>query len=125
MRIGGVVKKVSVLLVMFAIVMFAGFAVAAEQAPGTVTLKASMGGVKFDHAKHAKAAKCETCHHAAKEGKALTSAHEKCNDCHTATPAAPVKANAKTAFHTTCIECHKKEAKGPQKCTECHDKTAK
>jgi len=125
MRIGGVVKKVSVLLVMFAIVMFASFAVAAEQAPGTVTLKASMGGVKFDHAKHAKASKCETCHHAAKEGKALTAAHENCNDCHTATPAAPVKANAKTAFHTTCIECHKKEAKGPQKCTECHDKTAK
>jgi hypothetical protein len=125
MRIGGVVKKISVLLVMFAIVLFASFALAAEQAPGTVTLKASMGGVKFDHAAHAKAAKCETCHHAAKEGKALTSAHEKCSDCHTATPVAPVKANAKTAFHGNCIECHKKEAKGPQKCTECHDKNAK
>jgi hypothetical protein len=124
MRIGGVVKKISVLLVLFSVVLFAGFVVA-EQAPGTVVLKASMGGVKFDHAAHAKANKCETCHHAAKDGKALTSPHEKCSDCHTATPVAPVTANAKTAFHGNCIECHKKEAKGPQKCTECHDKTAK
>ena len=115
MRIGGDVKKISVLLLMFAFVMFSSFVFAAEQAPGTVTLKASMGGVKFDHAQHAKAAKCDTCHHAAKDGKALATPHEKCNDCHTATPAAPVKANAKTAFHANCIECHKKEAKGPQK----------
>ena len=124
MRIGGVVEKISVLLIILAIVMFAGVVVA-EQAPGTVVLKASMGGVKFDHAQHAKAAKCDTCHHAAKAGKTPTSAHEKCTDCHTATPVAPVTANAKTAFHNTCIECHKKEGKGPQKCTECHDKTAK
>lgn len=124
MRIGGVVKKISVLLVLFAVVLFAG-TVMAEQAPGTVVLKASMGGVKFDHAAHAKATKCDVCHHAAKEGKALSSPHEKCVDCHTAAPAAPVKANNKTVFHNTCIECHKKVSKGPQKCTECHDKNAK
>ncbi len=124
MRIGGVVKKISVLLVMLAVVVFAGIVVA-EQAPTQVVLKASMGGVKFDHAKHMKANKCDVCHHAAKEGKALTSPHEKCNDCHTATPVAPVKATNKTVFHNTCIECHKKSGKGPQKCTECHDKTLK
>ncbi len=124
MRIGGVVKKISVLLLMFSVLVLTGVVIA-EQAPGTVTLKASMGGVKFDHAKHAKANKCDTCHHPAKAGKALSSPHEKCNDCHTATPAAPVTANSKTAFHNTCIECHKKAGKGPQKCTECHDKSLK
>ena len=119
-------KKISVLLVMLAVVMLGG-AFAAEQAPGSVVLKASMGGVKFDHAKHSKANKCEVCHHAAKTGKAMTSPHEKCNDCHTATPVVPVTANNKAVFHNTCIECHKKAAtaKAPQKCIECHDKTLK
>ncbi|MBI5419457.1 MAG: cytochrome C, partial [Deltaproteobacteria bacterium] len=28
----------------------------------------------------------------------------------------------KEAFHTQCKNCHKKEAKGPQKCDECHPK---
>lgn len=105
------------------VLMFVTFGFAQEKAPGTVVLKgAPMGGVKFDHAAHAKTAKCADCHHASKPEKALASPHQKCQDCHTSKVAAPIKTDAKTAFHTNCIECHKKAAKGPQKCTECHQK---
>ncbi len=110
-------------------------AYAAETAPGTVVLKgAPMGGVKFDHKAHEgrAGAKCDTCHHASKPEKALKSAHENCQDCHTSTPTAPVKTKAQAAFHNPaatagiCIDCHKAEnAKGkkaPTKCMECHQK---
>lgn len=107
---------------------------AAETAPGTVILKgAPMGGVKFDHKAHeGRGVKCETCHHASKPEKALASAHQKCQDCHTTTPTAPMKTKAQAAFHNPaatagiCIDCHKAEdAKGkkaPMKCMECHQK---
>lgn len=108
-------------------------AYAAETAPGTVILKgAPMGGVKFDHKAHEGMGKCDTCHHASKPEKALASAHQKCQDCHTSTAAAPMKTKAQAAFHNPtatagiCIDCHKAEnAKGkkaPTKCTECHQK---
>ncbi|MGZ4816626.1 MAG: cytochrome c3 family protein [Terriglobales bacterium] len=108
-------------------------AYAAETAPGTVILKgAPMGGVKFDHKTHAAATKCDTCHHASKPEKALTSPHQKCQDCHTTTATAPMKTKAQAVFHNPtatagiCIDCHKAEnAKGkkaPTKCTECHQK---
>ena len=106
---------------------------AAETAPGTVILKgAPMGGVKFDHKAHAAMAKCDTCHHASKPEKALKSAHENCQDCHTSTVAAGMKTKTQAAFHNPmatsgiCIDCHKAEnAKGkkaPTKCAECHQK---
>ena len=116
------------------IVILAVCAYAAETAPGTVILKgAPMGGVKFDHKAHeGRGAKCDTCHHAAKPEKAPKSAHEACQDCHTTTPAAPMKTKAQAAFHNpaatagVCIDCHKAEnAKGkkaPTKCMECHQK---
>jgi hypothetical protein len=129
------VKVTRILAVVVGLLLIvAVFAYAAEQTPGTVVLKgAPMGGVKFDHKAHeGRGAKCETCHHAAKPEKALKSAHEKCQDCHTTTPAAPVKTKAQAAFHNPaatagiCIDCHKAEnAKGkkaPTKCTECHQK---
>ena len=134
---GGAVKNVyRMLAVMIGLMLLvAVVAYAAETAPGTVVLKgAPMGGVKFDHKAHEKAAagKCETCHHAAKPEKAAKSAHENCQDCHTTTPTAPMKTKAQAAFHNptatagTCIDCHKAEnAKGkkaPTKCTECHQK---
>jgi len=110
--------------------------VAAQTAPGKVVLKGNpMGGVTFDHVAHAKAAggdaKCDTCHHASKPEKAATAKQEKCQTCHTKTATAPMKTNAKAAFHDAmakkgiCVDCHVKEAaagkKVPAKCNECHN----
>ncbi|HEY3380591.1 MAG TPA: cytochrome c3 family protein [Vicinamibacterales bacterium] len=113
-----------------------GIAQAQEKAPGTVILKGNktMGGVKFDHAAHAKKVgdKCETCHHPSKPEKAMKAKHEACQGCHASTIAAPMKTNAKAAFHDamakkgTCIDCHAKEVaagkKAPAKCIDCHKK---
>lgn len=102
--------------------------------PGVVILKgAPMGGVKFDHPKHSKAAanKCETCHHPSKAEKPAKEKNQKCTDCHTKTVAAPMKTATRGAFHDpmakkgTCIDCHMTGAgkgKAPTKCTDCHKK---
>ena len=105
------------------------------KAPGLVTLRGNpMGGVRFDHAAHAKLVgdKCGTCHHASKPEKACRAAQENCQTCHTKTVTAPMKTSAKLAFHDnlaragTCIDCHAKKAaageKLPLKCAECHKK---
>jgi hypothetical protein len=111
--------------------VFNGTVFAQAKGPGVVVLKGNpTGGVKFDHAKHSTANKCEICHHAAKPGKPMKAAQENCQDCHVKTPAAPMKTNAMNAFHTPmakgglCIDCHAKNAKGPKAtpCTNCHKK---
>jgi hypothetical protein len=115
-------RIVTVLLLTLAIVMMSSSAFA-QKPPETATLKAAPGDVTFNHAAHVKVAgKCDVCHHAAKPEKAPTSKFEKCADCHTKTVAAPMKTDAKTAFHKNCIDCHKAQGKGPQKCQECHKK---
>jgi cytochrome c5 len=70
-------KKFAYLLVaVAALALIVGPAIANAQAPKpptTVILKGNpMGGVKFDHAAHAKVVvdKCDTCHHASKPEKA-------------------------------------------------------
>ena len=133
---GGEVKNVirvfAVILGLMLIVAVCAYA--AETAPGTVVLKgAPMGGVKFDHKAHAAVAgKCDACHHASKPAKALASAHQKCQDCHTTPATAPVTTKTQLAFHNatatggTCIDCHKTQnaagKKAPTKCAECHQK---
>ena len=105
------------------------------KAPETVVLKgAPMGGVKFEHAKHAKdyGAKCVDCHHASKAEKAMKGENQKCTDCHTKVAAAPMKTKLQGAFHDpmakkgTCVDCHAKAItagkKAPAKCAECHKK---
>ena len=123
----------------FALIMGAALVaspILAQTAPDKVVLKgAPMGGVNFDHAKHAKLvgdAKCDTCHHASKAEMPLKSKNQKCQDCHTKTVAAPMKTKAQAAFHDPmatkglCVDCHVKEAaagkKVPaaKKCAECH-----
>jgi uncharacterized paraquat-inducible protein A len=79
---------------------FAGVSMAAAPAEPT-TLPAKNGNVTFQHKTHA-AVKCETCHATAEGGK--------------------IEGFGKDKAHASCIECHKKEAKGPQKCAECHKK---
>jgi hypothetical protein len=76
---------------------------AAPAAP--VTLPAKSGNVTFDHSKHA-SLKCTQCH-ADEKGGAIEGFGKTVN---------------KDKAHATCVDCHKKEAKGPQKCAECHKK---
>ena len=130
--------KRSVVVIALAFAVAVGFSVAIQaqaQAPGTVVLKGNpMGGVKFDHADHAKAAenKCETCHHPSKPEKAAKAKQEKCQTCHTKAATAPMKTSTKLAFHDAmakkgvCIDCHAKAVaagkKAPTKCTDCHKK---
>jgi hypothetical protein len=96
-------KKLGTLFVAAAIA-FAANAFAAAPA-GPVTLPAKPGNVTFDHAKH-KALKCTQCH-AAEAGGAIEGFGKTAN---------------KDKAHAVCTECHKKEAKGPQKCADCHKK---
>ena len=77
------------------------FAVHAAAPTGPVTLEAKTGNVTFEHSKHSQL-KCETCHASAAGGK--------------------IEGFGKEKAHGTCVECHKKEAKGPSKCAECHKK---
>jgi hypothetical protein len=96
-----------------------------------------MGGVSFTHKTHVQHAenKCETCHHPSKPQKPLASPQQACRDCHTKTPAAPMKTPLQLAFHAPmaksgmCIDCHqagnKAGKKAPLKCQECHDKAVK
>ena len=104
--------------------------------PETVVLKgAPMGGVKLDHAKHAKeyGAKCTDCHHASMPAMPAKAANQKCSDCHTKAAAAPMKTKYQAAFHDpmakkgTCVDCHAKaiaagKKTAPSKCPECHKK---
>ncbi|ACG73386.1 cytochrome c3 [Anaeromyxobacter sp. K] len=90
------------LAALFAALTISVVAVAAEP-PATLTLQAKPGNVTFPHKAHAdKLGKCETCHATAAGGK--------------------IEGFGKDKAHGLCIECHKKEAKGPTKCAECHKK---
>lgn len=131
-------KRFVIILSVFAVaVCMSGIAYAQEKPPTTVVLKGNpMGGVKFDHAEHQKAAggKCDTCHHASKPQKPLKSAHQNCMDCHTKAATPPMKTTTQAAFHGVgakagiCIDCHVKsiaagkKAPAPGKCMECHKK---
>lgn len=83
--------------------------------PTTVTIKAiqdKQPPVTFPHKTHADKlkAKCADCHTTA-AGDALKPALTD----------AKGKGQMKNAFHTQCLDCHKKE-KGPTTCTTCHKK---
>jgi hypothetical protein len=89
------------IVALFAALSLATVAVAADAPAAAIQLPAKNGNVSFEHSKHA-AVKCETCHATAAGGK--------------------IEGFGKDKAHATCIECHKKEAKGPAKCAECHKK---
>jgi hypothetical protein len=91
---------------LFVAVAVAFAANAFADAPATpITLPAKPGAVTFKHDTH-KALACTACHKDDKGG-----------------PIAGLgKDMNKDKAHAACHECHKKEAKGPQKCGDCHKK---
>lgn len=85
--------------------------------------KTKKSAVKFPHAAHvkklkAKGVKCATCHH--KKSADKTCGTAKCHAKPQKGVAACTKASKKNAYHVSCIGCHKKMAKGPTKCKQCH-----
>ncbi len=116
-----------VIAILFGLVM-AGLAVAAG--PPTITLKAKMGNVTFNHAAHQKRLKCGQCHHRKgpngkqvpyKPGQKI----EKCSVCHNANSGMPSSLNSvKKVMHKNCRGCHKSmhktNPKAPTRCFGCH-----
>jgi hypothetical protein len=85
---------------------------------------AKQGPVKFAHAKHAEVS-CTTCHHTNEGLTADSDAKvESCSACHLdakeGVPSMREMSMSKNPFHDACMSCHKEKAKGPTKCTECH-----
>jgi hypothetical protein len=116
-------KKFAALMsIVVAVTFSAGLVVSAEP-PGTVTLdqiQKLKPPVVFNHKEHAekRAKDCQTCHHKDAAGK-----EQKCFNCHKEKADGKVVA-LKEAYHTTCKDCHKKDAskKAPTKCSGCHPK---
>jgi hypothetical protein len=96
-------KTLAALFAAFALAFASNAVAAAPDKP--VVLPAKPGAVTFDHSKHA-SLKCTQCH-ASDKGGAIEGFNKTAN---------------KDKAHATCQECHKKEAKGPQKCADCHKK---
>lgn len=114
----------------WAVTILAAVAVAAVQVPETVTLdkaKNKQAPVVMPHKAHADKYACDTCHHTQKGLTAEATEVKPCASCHLdpekpETPSMREMSLSKNPFHKLCIDCHKKEAKGPTKCAECHKK---
>ena len=90
----------------------------------------------LSHKKHATEYKvqCKDCHHVYEDGKNVWEegkAVQKCSECHNVyklgkdlreATEEEKKLSLFKAYHDNCKGCHKKEQKGPVKCTECHAK---
>jgi hypothetical protein len=105
----------------------------AHHGPVTTVIKAAakkQPPVPFTHEKHAlKLTKtCDTCHHTQKGLKAEGTGMDvvKCQSCHLdpkdKAPSMREMSLTKNPFHVVCLDCHKKEKKGPTACTGCHVK---
>jgi hypothetical protein len=96
-------KTFASLCVAFALAFATSAAAAAPEK--AVVLPAKPGNVTFQHKTHADL-KCTQCH-ADEKGGAIEGFGKTVN---------------KDKAHAACHECHKKAAKGPQKCGDCHKK---
>ena len=66
---------------------------------------------------------CEECHHVYENGvqvKDKCSDDKRCIECHPLKATDEYKVPLLQAFHSHCLDCHKKEAKGPIMCGKCH-----
>lgn len=91
-------KRMVVAAVLLAFIVCPAFAFGAD----TVTLKAKMGDVTFNHKVHGEKTDCKTCHGAGTPGK--------------------LNLGGKEPAHKLCMDCHKEKKAGPTKCNECHKK---
>lgn len=106
-------------------------AATAADAPENVTIDQCMdkqAAVEFTHKAHWDRAECTACHHT-QEGLTAESDMEveSCISCHkdpaeAETPNCTEMSLRKNPYHVNCVDCHKTEAAGPTKCTECHPK---
>lgn len=119
---------VPVVVVSFALAAGA-FAAKAKDAPESVTVdacKKKKPPVVFGHKKHVDAKiACADCHHSQKDLKAGAETEvQKCSACHLNPKDKALSCQEmspkKNPFHVQCMGCHKKQKKGPTKCTECH-----
>jgi hypothetical protein len=115
------------------------FSAKTPDSPMRLMFKGVAGKVLFDHKTHTKDSgygiSCDKCHHHPGEDEAAIRA---CGDCHSFTakedtlPRAcaecheadeiedsEIKKRA-DAFHLQCINCHKENEAGPEKCASCH-----
>lgn len=123
----GMGRRVMVGLATFVALVFASsslYSMVNAAAPDTMVIKIfqkKKAPVPFAHKKHIDAKiECKTCHHTTEAGKDPAA----CTTCHKA-EADGTTPKAEKAFHKSCIDCHKKDAKagkasGPTKCGECH-----
>lgn len=93
----------------------------AADAPKRIVIKCNekKPGVRFDHEQHAKKQKiaCKTCHH--------TGENTACSSCHAGKakgkkPGCGEMGLKKNPYHITCLNCHKKQKRGPRTCKACH-----
>jgi hypothetical protein len=137
-------KKGLSLFVMAAAAVFAwvAFSAAVVECPDDIVIeskgwpKDKYEPTKLSHKKHATEYKipCKDCHHVYKDGKNVWEEGQevkKCSECHNVyllgkelreATEEEKKLSLFKAFHDNCKGCHKKEQKGPVKCTECHAK---
>jgi len=83
--------------------LFVAFAAQAAEPPTSITLTAKPGNITFPH-------------------KAHIDRGLKCTECHATMEGGKIEGFGKDKAHGSCVECHKKVAKGPTKCAECHKK---
>ncbi|MBT8356986.1 MAG: cytochrome c family protein [Deltaproteobacteria bacterium] len=107
--------------------------------PMRLMFKGVAGKVLFDHKTHTEDAgygiACVECHHHPEEGeedyRACVDCHslaekedalpEACGDCHEADEIEDSEITKRVdAFHMQCINCHKENEAGPEKCASCH-----
>ncbi len=85
---------------LLAAILLAGPTAAATAPTGPVLIATKRGKLEFSHKAHART-ECARCHQA--EG-----------------PPARFGLKGRDAAHKYCVDCHKTEKKGPQKCDACH-----
>jgi len=87
-------------------------------------LASQFGPAPFDHSQHVGVTEhCDECHHHSKDFEVAPP----CRSCHNTaeTEAGSKRLGLKDAYHKQCMDCHKKQGKGPMGCTECHPANAK
>jgi hypothetical protein len=132
---------VAIILFIVGVLSYAitAFSAKTPDSPIRIMFKGVAGKVLFDHKTHTEDAgygiACQECHHHPEEDEAdfracvdchpLTEKEdglpESCADCHEADEIEDSETTKRVdAFHMQCINCHKENEAGPEKCAACH-----